>query len=188
MWHFHHKLKLHFHAQPSARCRKPCRVPGSPQICHRKIQKLCLCLDPMVCYIGQVMILAENQTMWDNQTSRVYTITCPVIWRGWWDLCKSCDDLNIFLLFKICNRRYNQRIFCIFFKGTSELLSSLNCLQPAPSIDMHKCANGRRVANQAQPASYASKPTETRHSRKLISCFPIIPSYPMGMFSFQFCF
>jgi len=32
------------------------------------------------------------------------------------------------------------------------------------------------VANQAQPASYASKSAEIRHSHKLISCFSIIPS------------
>lgn len=46
-------------------------------------QKFCLCLAPMVCYTGYAMILAENQAVQDNQTSRVSTVTFSVMLHGW---------------------------------------------------------------------------------------------------------
>lgn len=87
-----------------------------------------------------------------------------------------------------------QRIFSAFFKGTTELLSrpsvfytvfSLHCTGLHAYI--YKRVYERRVVNQEQPASYASKPDEIRHSPKLISYFPTLPGYPIGLFSFQFC-
>lgn len=64
LWNFQHTQKLHFYAQPSALGdRISCRVPDSLQTYHHEIQKLCLCLGPMVCYRGPARILPENQTM-----------------------------------------------------------------------------------------------------------------------------
>lgn len=171
--------------------RKTCRVPGCLQIYHHKIQKLCLCLGPMVCYRGQAMILPENQAIWDNQTRRVYIATFPVTSCGWWDSCRSCGSLNIFFAVQNVQQKA-QSGNLLYFLQRHIRASLFSKLPPACTVQhcIHRYAQAciwRRGANRAQPTSYASKSAETRHSHKLISCFPTIPSYPIGLVSFWFC-
>lgn len=126
--------------------------------------------------------------MWDNHCGRIYIITFPVTSLGWWNSPKSCGDFNMI----VRNVQQKVQLENILYFPQRHIRASLfyevlsACLVQHCTHRRHKCAHGRRVASHIVSAGCASKSADTTHSRKLMSCFPIIPKYAMGLLQSQF--